>query len=242
MKNLFMCFSKLSFLVLFFSFIFSLALAQSEETKNCNGYFAHQAGTKMELTIYDKKDKVSQTLKYQVKNNTPTSTGSIILFNNQICDKDGKQFIEGEYNVECKNGQIYADVNNIVSNMTPVADAEVSITGDKLVYPFDMTQGQTLEDVDYEVKQSMSGGGMTLMTLTVSLTNRKVEGFETVTTPAGTFECIKISYDSDAKMSFMKRKSRCVEYLAKGVGLVKFESFDKKGRKESSQLLTKLDR
>jgi hypothetical protein len=242
MKNLFVCFSKMFFLLLFFSSVFSFSFAQSEETKDCNGYFAYQAGTKMDLTIYDKKDKVSQILKYQVKENKPTSTGSIILFTNQICDKDGKQFIEGEYNIECKDGQIYADVNNIVSNMTPVADAEVTITGDKLVYPFDLTKGQTLPNVNYEVKQSMSGGGMTLMTLTVSLTNRKVEGFETVTTPAGTFECVKISYDSDAKMSFMKRKSRCVEYLAKGVGLVKFESFDKKGKKESSQLLTKLER
>jgi hypothetical protein len=246
MKNLVGSFSKTFFLVLFFSFVFglnsTLSFAQSQETNDCNGYFAYQAGTKLELTQYDKKDKVSTLLKYKVKSNTPTSTGSIFLFHNQVMDKDGKQIVEGDYNIECKNGQIYADVTNIVSSMATVSDAEVTITGDKLVYPFELKAGQLLDNVNYEVKQNMANGGMTIMTLTVSITNRKVEGFETVTTPAGTFECVKISYDSDAKMSIMKNKTRCVEYLAKGVGLVKWESFDKKGKKESSQLLTKLER
>lgn len=241
MKNLVSCFSKIFLVVLLFSSFFTLSFAQSNDTKNCNGYFAHKAGTKMDMTVYDKKDKVTQILKYQVTNNTSTSTGTIITFANQVCDKNGKQIVEGTYNVECKSEQVYIDVNDITSNMTPIADAEVTITGDKLAYPLDLTTGQKLKDIDYQIKQTMSGG-MALMNLTVSLTNRKVEGFETVTTPAGTFECVKVSYESDIKAGFVKKKSSCVEYLAKGVGLVKLEIFNKKGKKETSQLLTKLER
>lgn len=237
-----MCFSKTFFLVLFFSSIFNLAFAQSQETKDCNGYFAYQAGTKMELTHYDKKDKVSSVLKYQVEKNVPTANGTDIFFFNQTYDSKGKLVVKGDFEMQCKNGQIYADVHNIASDMTPAADAEVSITGDKLTYPHNLTVGQKLDDVNCEVKQTMSGSGMTLFTIDMSLTNRKVEGFETVTTPAGTFECVKISYDYNTKMSFMKKQGHTVEYLAKGIGLVKVESFDKKGKKESSQLLTKLER
>jgi len=241
MKNLVVCFSKTFFLVLFFSSIFSLAFAQSQETKDCNGYFAYKAGTKMELTMYDKKDKVSTVLKYQVEKNTPTANGIDVFFLNQTYDKNGKLIVKGDFDMQCKNGQIYADVRNIASDMTPAADAEVSITGDKLTYPHNLTAGQKLDDVECEMKQTLSSG-MTIFTVKMNITNRKVEGFETITTPAGTFDCVKISYDYDTKMSFMKKQGRSVEYLAKGVGLVKVESFDKKGKKESSQLLTKLER
>lgn len=241
-----MCFSKTFFLVLFFSSLFSLnstlSFAQSQETKDCNGYFAYQAGTKMELTQYDKKDKITTVLKYQVEKNMPTANGIDVFFFNQTYDSKGKLIVKGDFEMQCKNGQIYADVRNIASEMTPAADAEVSITGDKLTYPHNLTVGQKLDDVNCEVKQTMSGNGMTLFTVTMNITNRKVEGFETVTTPAGTFECVKISYDYDTKMSFVKKQGRSVEYLAKGVGVVKVESFDKKGKKESSQLLTKLER
>lgn len=226
--------------ILFFAFIFNIQ-AQSQETKDCNGYFAYQAGTKMELTIYDKKDKVSQVLKYQVEKNTPTANGTDVFFFNQTYDKNGKLIVKGDFSMQCKNGQIYADVRNIASDIAPAADAEVSITGDKLTYPHNLTAGQKLDDVNCEIKQTMPSG-MTLLTIDMNITNRKVEGFETVTTPAGTFECVKISYDSNVKMSFVKKQSRCVEYLAKGVGLVKWESFDKKGKKESSQVITKLER
>lgn len=226
--------------ILFFASIFNLQ-AQSQETKDCNGYFAYQAGTKMELTFYDKKDKVSQVLKYQVEKNTPTATGIDVFFFNQTYDKNGKLLVKGDFEMQCKNGQIYADVRNIATDMTPVADAKVSFTGDKLTYPHNLTAGQKLDDVNCEIKQTMSNG-MSLFTVDMNITNRKVEGFETVTTPAGTFECVKISYDYNTKMSFMKKQGRTIEYLAKGVGVVKVENFDKKGKKESYQLLTKLER
>ncbi len=246
MKNLVVCFSKVFVLVLFFSSFFSLnstlSLAQSQETKDCNGYFAYQTGTKMELTMYDKKDKVSTVLKYQVEKSTPTTNGIDVFFSNQTYDNKGKLVVKGDFDMQCKDGQIYADVRNIASDIAPAADAEVSITGDKLTYPHNLTAGQKLDDVNCQIKQTMSGSGMTLLTVTMNITNRKVEGFETITTPAGTFECVKISYDYDTKVAFVKKQGRSVEYLAKGVGLVKVESFDKKGKKESSQLLTKLEK
>lgn len=238
-----MNYSKVCFfigVILFFTSIFNIE-AQNEETKDCNGYFAYQAGTKMELTIYDKKDKVSQVLKYQVEKNTPTANGIDVFFFNQTYDKNGKLLIKGDFEMQCKNGQVYADVRNIATDLTPVADAEVNFTGDKLTYPHNLTAGQKLEDVSCQIKQIMSNG-MTLITINMNITNRKVEGFESVTTPAGTFECVKISYDYDTKMGFVKKQGRTIEYLAKGVGVIKVENFNKKDNLESYQLLTKLER
>jgi len=77
---------------------------------------------------------------------------------------------------------------------------------------------------------------MTVMNITIAITNRKVEAVENVTTPAGTFECYKISYDIDTKMMFTV-KVKGVEWYAKNVGLVKSESYSTDGKLMGSNLL-----
>jgi hypothetical protein len=92
-----------------------------------------------------------------------------------------------------------------------------------------------------EIKSGLESG-FVVLTINMNVTNRKVESFETVETPAGKFECVKITYDSESKTKLFKTTSTNIEYLAKGVGVVKTETFDKKGRKSSSMMLTKLER
>jgi len=80
---------------------------------------------------------------------------------------------------------------------------------------------------------------MTMMNMTISITNRKVEAVENVTTPAGTFECYKISYDIATKM-MINVKMKGTEWYAKNVGLVKSESYNNDGKLMGSNLLTGL--
>ena len=103
-----------------------------------------------------------------------------------------------------------------------------------------MIRTASTNSTTYSIKSGMENG-MTLMTLNVNIVDRQVAGIETVTTPAGSFECTKITYTMN--MRFMGNRSvNCVEYLAKGVGVVKSEQTDDKGRKQSSMLLTKMDK
>ncbi len=223
-----------------FSTVFLDAQAQNDD---CNGYFAYKQGTKVELTCYDKKDKVSTLLKYEVKKNESSGNKTTVLFYNETLDDKGALLAKGDYNIECKDGQIYADVRNISSFAAPkTADVEMSFTGDKIIYPHNLKQGQKLADANMQIKGSMANAGLNLINMNISLTNRSVEGFESVNTPAGTFECVKISYDTDVKGGLFKFSGKSIEYLAKGIGIVKSESFDSKGKKSSSMLLTKLDR
>ena len=68
------------------------------------------------------------------------------------------------------------------------------------------------------------------------LTNRKVVAQESVTVPAGTFDCLKITYDLESK-AMIKITGSATQWMAVGPGLVKSESYDKKGNLISSQLL-----
>ncbi len=227
-------------LLLLLTLLIQSVTAQTQ-TADCNGYFAYKPATKFELIQYDKKDKPTTILRYQVLKNESSGNGTTFFFHNQTLDGNRKPLVEGDFSVVCKDGQVFADVRNVVSPMLTLSpESEVDITGDKLIYPHALTVGQRLPDAESVVKSRVNG--MTLVTITLNLTNRKVEGFEKLETPAGTFDCVKISYDSDIKMTLMKRKGKSVEYLAKGIGLVKAENFDEKGKKTSSQLLTKLEK
>lgn len=213
------------------------------QNADCNGYFAYKQGTKFELTCYDKKDKISTQLKYEVKKNVSSGNKTAVFFYNETLDDKGKLLAKGDYSIECKDGQIYADVRNISAFAAPkTADIAIDITGDKIIYPHNLSKGQKLADANMQIKGSMADAGINIMNMKMYLTNRMVEGFEKVTTPAGTFECVKISYDNEVKGGFFNFSGKTTEYLSKGIGIVKSESFDKKGKKSSSMLLTKLDR
>jgi hypothetical protein len=217
----------------------NLSQAQSED---CNGYFAYEKGTKLELTSYDKKDKPSAVLKYEVLKNESDGNSTKIFFLSETHDEKGELLAKGDFSILCKDGQIYADVRNVSSAAIPTAaNMKVDITGDKLLYPHNLTAGQSLPDCSMEIKSGLESG-FVVLTINMNVTNRKVESFETVETPAGKFECVKITYDSESKTKLFKTTSTNIEYLAKGVGVVKTETFDKKGRKSSSMMLTKLER
>ncbi|MCB0580266.1 MAG: hypothetical protein KDD10_13265, partial [Phaeodactylibacter sp.] len=69
----------------------------------------------------------------------------------------------------------------------------------------------------------------------------KVEAFEAVTTPAGTFECVKITEDVDSKMAFVNTTGKNKSWYAKNIGLVRQEVFDEKGKLLVRQELVKID-
>jgi hypothetical protein len=164
-----------------------------------------------------------------------------LVFANETYDDKGKLLAKSTVNGKCENGTFYADARSLSAEMIPQsADFEVSVTGDQMAYPNILKTGDKLKDASVNVKSTMKSAGMTLMNKTFNITDRTVEGFETVETPAGKFECAKIAYTISFKL-MGTRTTKSVEYIAKGVGMVKSEQFDEKGRKQSSVLLTKLE-
>lgn len=222
------------------TFVFTLFLTTLSFAQDCVGYFPQTKGTKFEILSYDKKDKLSGTLKYEVLESTQIPGGISIMLKNEMTDAKGKQVVSMKSTTECINGEYYTDLNSVGSEFMPKSpDVEVTITGDKLVYPNNLKAGQKLKDISTTVKTSMSG--MTLMNINISITDREVIGFETIETPAGKFECAKITFTSS--FQFMgNRITKTTEYIAKNVGVVKSETYDGAGNKQSSTLMNKFEK
>jgi hypothetical protein len=64
-----------------------------------------------------------------------------------------------------------------------------------------------------------------------------VEALENMTTPAGTFKCYKIASTIETK-SMISITTHTVEWMAKDVGVVRSENYNKKGKLTSYMVLT----
>lgn len=94
-----------------------------------------------------------------------------------------------------------------------------------LEYPANMKEGDMLKDgqfnMDFKMQNGMGGN------VSVSITNRKVLGRESVTTTAGTWDCFKISYKSRIVMKLVVGipiNVETTEWYAPGIGVVKTEA------------------
>ena len=75
---------------------------------------------------------------------------------------------------------------------------------------------------------------------TIDITHRKIEGKETITTPAGSFECIKISSTIKIK-NIIGYEMQSIEWISKGNGVIRTESY-RGDKMKGYSLLTKLSK
>lgn len=70
---------------------------------------------------------------------------------------------------------------------------------------------------------------------------RKITGSEKLQTPAGTFYCFVIEETITSKAMMQKDVEKNISWYAYSIGLVKEETYDKKGRLVSTTLLNSIN-
>lgn len=75
------------------------------------------------------------------------------------------------------------------------------------------------------------------MNMTFKTFNRQVVAQEKIKVPAGTFECMVITSNIENKLMVTK-KNTVKTWVAKGVGIVKQETYSTNGKLEKTELLT----
>lgn len=208
------------------------------KAQTCNSYFNFKKGSKMEMTSYDKKNKPTLVMKYEIKDIKSIGGSLKYTINYQTFDPKGKEMANTTMESSCKNGVYETELRSFGGEMMPTdANMKVNVTGDKVLYPSKLNVGDKLQDAAINVKTEMNG--MTLMNMNVQVTDREIVSQESLTTPAGTFDCLKISYTVNFKM-MGQRSSKTIEYIAKGLGLIKTESYNEKGKLTGVTILTAL--
>ncbi len=228
----------------FFLFTFIVFTAFTAAAQNqCNAFFPFQEGAVLEYQHYDKKDKPEGVSYMEIENLESTSEGGVeARVKSRFTDKKGKEAYEGSYTVKCAGNTLYMDMSKMMPSqmLESMGDMEATMESEGLIIPSSLEVGQTLPDAEMTI--NVGGGGLgNLMNMNFSITNRKVEGRETVATPAGEFDCHKITYDTHMKM-MMNKTFQSAEWYAEGVGVVKSATYDKKGNLDTYMVLNKFEK
>jgi hypothetical protein len=224
-----------------FFLVFSLFIS-TLSAQDCNkAFFAMKEKTKVTMSNFDGKGKLSSTSETVVKAVKSTDKGFAATMEVNIKNDKGKSTLDAKnYDVQCENGTIKLDISSMYMGdmAAQMKSMDVTISGSGIDIPATLSEGQTLSDGDSQIK--MGTNGMTFMTMTFAIKNRKVEKKETITVGAGTYEAYKMTYDIDMKVIF-KRSMKVVQWLVPSVGMIKSESYSAKGELEGSTEMTKFE-
>ena len=190
------------------------------------------------MTISNNKGKESGKLTYVVSNSQKNGSSMTATINSEFVDTKGKTISKGKNNIKCENGVMQMDMKVFIppAQLEQMKSGTANATDVYLEYPANMNVGDQLKDGQFNMDYESASGLKS--SIEVSITERKVEGKESVTTPAGTWECYKIF----AKNKITSRiagigipmKMDVTEWFAPGFGVVKTES--KTGKTEITSI------
>jgi hypothetical protein len=222
------------FLLVFTAILFSLIV----KAQDCDFYYPETKGAELVYKNFDKKGKLTGTSTQQVTEYTKTANGATATILVKTTDDKGKNPTEGELHVKCEGGIFYFDMQGFLNQpMKGGEGMEITMEHDNLQMPSKLKAGDKLKDG--WIKMTMGAGGMVIMTMEITVTDRIVEKVETITTEAGTFECYKINQTVISKVP-MKIESKSSQWLTKGTGVIKNESYSSDGSILSSMVLSQI--
>lgn len=223
-------------------FLLSALFISSLAAQDCSqAFYAMKEKTKVTMSNFDGKGKLTSTSETLVKAVKPTDKGFAATMEVVIKNEKGKTALDAKnYDVQCENGSIKLDISSMYMGdmAAQMKSMDVTVSGSGIDIPATLTEGQTLSDGDSQIK--LGSNGMTFMTMTFAIKNRKVEKKEKITVGAGTYEAYKITYDMDLKMLF-KKSIKVAQWLVPSVGMIKSETYNAKGELEGTTEMTKFE-
>jgi hypothetical protein len=216
---------KLSLILIIIMF-----LGASVNAQDCKMFFPSEKGTEMTMKSYNGKDKLTGSTINKILDKQVDGNKIKVIFSSRSLDEKGKETGNGQMEVKCEDGVFYIDMKNFLDDqmMEAYKDMQVEIeTNNAMQFPGSIDIGMPLPDANILIK--ISNQGIPMFTLSVNITNRKIESKETITTPAGSYECYKMSYDVETK-TMMTVKTKGIDWFTENVGTVRSESLDKNGK------------
>jgi len=226
---------KIITLLIGFCFVYSL------NAQTCEFYIPSQIGKKITTEYYDSKSKLTGYGTSEVISVSETSNGTEIVIEVENFDKKSESSGKSRLKYYCRGDVFEVDMNSFISpeQMAGFENMKIETQAHKLAYPSVLVPGMKLEDGFVETV--IYNEGIKIMTLRVDVTNIIVEAVEEITVPAGTFTAYKISSDITSKTGFMTMNFKSVQWIVKNLGVIRNESYNKKGNLNSYSIVSKIE-
>lgn len=219
---------------------------------DCGDFIWFKEGSMMKFEAKDGKGKTMNQSKMVVEK-VYNKDGATVADVNMSDDKKNEFTMQ----FKCAGDKFYMDFSSAVKQMMAKSNpenkaavqeatenVEMGFSDGFMSFPKNMYPGQKLDDAVFTMKTNSGGMGMDV---TSSLTDRKVEAKEKITTPAGTFEAIKVTGSRKTTMKLlgkernMGKPGREIVWITPGIGTVKQESYSENGKLESMSHLIEFE-
>ncbi|MEZ4921936.1 MAG: hypothetical protein R2780_02085 [Crocinitomicaceae bacterium] len=206
---------------------------------SCQPFFPIASGYMWEYEEFDKKDELTGTNSTAVES-IRLEGENVVYTLKAVSDgpkKKEKNHYENTFTYTCDHGVLKMSLENMIPNetMEGMKDMEMEINQTEMIIPSQLNVGDKLDNATINMK--VSSNGMTIMNMTVTVSNRVVEKKESITTDSGTYDCVVISYTTNTDMGIVKRTGSGREWFSPIAGLVKSETYDKNGALEYKRVL-----
>ncbi len=210
-------------------FLFMAITALSSKAQDCQFYYPNSTGAKLTYHHYNEKNSLTGISEQEIidlKTNNENVTGTIMV---KVRDETGKELSETELKIECKEGVFYIDMKGYINNkmIEGFKDMDIEVESSNLSFPEKIEVNDELDDG--WVKINVSNSGMKIMSMKVTISDRKVMAKENIKTEAGSFQCLKIQQKVTTDM-MAKLTMKSIEWYSKGNGMIKNETYNTKGK------------
>ncbi len=212
---------------------------------NKDPYYALKKGAVITYTMYNGKGKVQGYNKSEVLDISRTKNSIKATISGQITDSKGRVQNGGTVSMRAQNGNFYVNLLDFISPQgLEGVDFEADMSGNDMVIPTKLKPGQTLPDANATFKMKMKSGteNMDIPPLVFHIFNRRAIRAEIVDTPVGQFVCFKIIQTVEAEYPIIgTQQGTTITWIGKGLGVIKTEHYDAKGKLTSKMLLTGIE-
>lgn len=214
--------------------IFTLTL----QAQGCDGLEMIKEGSKWEMTNYNKKDKVEGVTSYHVKEVSAQGDGVSWTIDMKMKDDKGEVYSETSTEIICEAGIFKMSMEHFMNNeqMQAYKDMDVEMDATDIEYPTSLKIGETLPEASINIK--VATNGMTVMNMTTTIKDRKIEKEETIETPAGSFDCLVVTQNTSVANKIISKEFPSKDWFVPGFGVVKTESYKSNGKLMGYSLLT----
>ena len=217
-------------ILLVLSFLFSLCAEASEP------YFCNRQGVQLQ---YERTTVGDGSLVWRhVMTIDLVGADGVIDYNSLFTKPSGAKMYGGPVALHVivrDDGDVEMNVAEAVGSVfsNVVGAKHLTTTGGQTVLPADMQPGDILPD---------AGGtaSVKVASIAVTVTDRKVLSRESLTTPAGTFDCIVVQEHKVEKGTLRNRITTARTWYARGIGMVRHDTYDRNLKLETSEVLVKI--
>lgn len=195
-------------------------------------FYLQKEGVKLGYTITDKKGKVDGYSESTIVRVKSSGAQTAVTLQTMVKDKKGEDLLQKpvDMSIMINDGTVILSPKAMVGKITE----GLNISGENLMLPANLTTGTTLND--YSITMGIAG-----INTTSQFTGVKVVAEETIEVSGHSIPCVVVESTASVKVLGMKRSNLQKTWYGRGIGIVKLETYDNKGKLDTTQTLTSIE-